>query len=131
VTGEDIEARLRPGCVKGPDHRVSDDGWLLERSEMPESRENFEAAVRKALHHQLQGGGAEAVAFGAAGEHHGAVDRGELGEGRMAEAALVDQRLVLAPTPEPDRAVGQVFEAELDVGGEGFGVKDVERRLRA
>jgi hypothetical protein len=50
VTGEAIDARLRRGWVKSPDHRVGDNGRLLERSEMPESQENLEVALREALH---------------------------------------------------------------------------------
>src|SRR5208282_1330744 len=40
------------------------------------------------------------------------------------------ERLVLGPAPQPDGAVGQVFEAELDISGERLGVEGVERRLR-
>ena len=48
----------------------------------------------------------------------------------MSEPGLVYPRLVLASAQKPDRAVGQVFESELDVGAESLRVKDVERRFR-
>ena len=40
-----IEARLRRGWVKSPDHRLGDDAGLLERPEMAEPGEHLELPV--------------------------------------------------------------------------------------
>jgi len=97
VTGEVIEARLRRGWLKGPDHRVGDDSRLLERPKMPSSGRTSRLAFARFPHQMLHGGRVEAVAQRAAGNNHRAVDTGEAREGWMAQAAFVYACLVLTP----------------------------------
>jgi hypothetical protein len=65
-----IDARLRRGWVKSPDHRPRDDSWKLERAEMAEARDHVQTPFGQSVHQELEELGSEAVALGPARDHY-------------------------------------------------------------
>ena len=101
----------------------------LEGAEVGEVLVDLEAAVRGAPRRPAMPNSGRAGRLAAAGHHHRAAHLAEVVVGAVGGAALVEAGLVVGAAGEVHGAVLAGHEPVADVGVEGVGAGDVERRL--